>query len=139
MPISCLALPAALRRRDPLTPINTRMSLVSMYRTHGKQAAVLPLQPAFAGIRSSLIPTLTFSLQNFANGVVSKVLPNAPAGMIFGGDTGLPKNQYSQNKLANFDPRIGLVWDPHGDGRMSIRAGYGIFYDFPSFAFDQFG
>jgi hypothetical protein len=83
--------------------------------------------------------TLTFSLPNFVNGVVSKVLPNAPAGMIFGGDTGLPKNQYSQNKLANFGPRIGLVWDPHGDGRMSIRAGYGIFYDFPSFAFDQFG
>lgn len=83
--------------------------------------------------------TLTFSLDNFAKGIVSSVLPNAPAGMIFGGDTGLPKNQYSQNKLANFDPRIGIVWDPKGDGRMSIRAGYGIFYDFPSFAFDQFG
>ena len=60
-------------------------------------------------------------------------------GMIFGGDPGLPKNQYSQNKMANFDPRVGIVWDPKGDGRMSIRAGYGIFYDFPSFAFDQFG
>ncbi len=82
---------------------------------------------------------LTFSLDNFTNGVVSKVLPNAPAGMIFGGDPGLPKNQYSNNKLNNFDPRIGVVFDPKGDGRMSIRAGYGIFYDFPSFAFDQFG
>ena len=83
--------------------------------------------------------TLTFSPANFVNGVVSKVLPNAPAGMIFGGDTGLPKNQYSSNKLVNFDPRVGVVWDPRGDGKMSIRAGYGIFYDFPSFAFDQFG
>jgi len=82
---------------------------------------------------------LTFSLDNFTNGVVSKVLPNAPAGMIFGGDPGLPKNLYSNNKLNNFDPRIGIVLDPRGDGKMTIRAGYGIFYDFPSFAFDQFG
>jgi hypothetical protein len=83
--------------------------------------------------------TLTFSLPDFTNGVASKVLPNAPAGMVFGGDPELPKNQYSSNKLANLSPRVGIVWDPRGDGRMSVRAGYGFFYDFPSFAFDQFG
>lgn len=82
---------------------------------------------------------LTFSPDNFVNGVVSTVLPNAPAGMVFGGDQGLPKNQYSNNKLANFSPRVGIVWDPRGDGKTSVRAGYGFFYDFPSFAFDQFG
>jgi len=60
--------------------------------------------------------TFAFSLDNFTNGVVSKILPNAPAGMIFGGDPGLPKNQYSQNKLNNFSPRLGIVWDPKGDG-----------------------
>ena len=35
------------------------------------------------------------------------------------------------NKLAQFAPRVGLVWDPTGDTVQTIRAGGGIYYDSP--------
>jgi hypothetical protein len=81
-----------------------------------------------------------FSMAAFLANTRSKVFPNAPAGELFDGDPGGPANKkYTSNKLSNFSPRIGLVWDPNGDGRMTIRAAYGMFYDLPNFAFDQFG
>jgi hypothetical protein len=36
-----------------------------------------------------------------------------------------------QTDKNNFQPRIGLAWDPHGDGKTVVRASYGIFYDHP--------
>lgn len=34
---------------------------------------------------------------------------------------------YSNPTLRNFEPRIGLAWDPTGDGKTAVRAGFGMF------------
>ncbi len=36
-----------------------------------------------------------------------------------------------QTDTNNVQPRIGLAWDPKGDGKTVIRASYGMFYDHP--------
>ena len=46
---------------------------------------------------------------------------------IAGASVGHVKRQYDPSKL-NFSPRIGLAYDPIGDGKSSIRAGYSIAY-----------
>jgi outer membrane receptor protein involved in Fe transport len=39
--------------------------------------------------------------------------------------TGLKNNPSDKN---NFGPRIGFAYDVHGDGKMSLRGGYGLYY-----------
>ena len=73
-----------------------------------------------------------FDLTAFQQGLTSKVYTNAPAGLSFPGDPGFPGNATTSKKVAEFAPRIGLVFDPGGNGKQVVRAGYGIFYDLPS-------
>jgi hypothetical protein len=70
----------------------------------------------------------SFSLAGFYAGTISKVHPNAPAGLSFPGDAGIPDANW-KGTYTNFAPRVGLVWNPHGDGRDTLRVGASILYE----------
>jgi len=53
--------------------------------------------------------------------------PNAPPGLVFPGDPGVPKGTNFPD-YTNFAPRFGLAWNPFG-GKTTIRTGFGMFYD----------
>ena len=63
----------------------------------------------------------------FVLGVQSTKVPSAPLGLQFPGDSGIPRG-IANADTNNFAPRIGLAWDPLGDGKTSVRAGFGLFY-----------
>jgi hypothetical protein len=60
-------------------------------------------------------------------GAKSQVSPTALEGLLFPGDPGISRGIVSTD-VNNIAPRLGIAWDPKGDGRTAIRAGAGIFY-----------
>lgn len=72
-------------------------------------------------------------------GVQSTQYPTAPTGYVFPGDAGVARRSGALTRFNNFGPRISLAYAPHvgdgilhsifgGEGKSSIRVGYGIYY-----------
>jgi hypothetical protein len=64
----------------------------------------------------------------FEPGKKSQVLPNAPVGLVYPGDPGVPAGLIPTDRKA-FAPRLGFAWDPTGHGTWLLSAAYGIFYE----------
>jgi hypothetical protein len=69
-----------------------------------------------------------FRASNYYAGITSVEFPNAPAGLLFPGDAGMPKYGVTAS-YGNFAPRVGFAFDPSGDGKSSLRGGFGVFFD----------
>jgi hypothetical protein len=81
----------------------------------------------------------TFDAERMRNGIRSTVYPQAPAGLYYPGDPDFPGKSGMKTVWSNLAPRVGGSWDPGGDGRTSVRAGYGLTGDFVTgqFFFDS--
>ena len=85
---------------------------------------VTPRLTVNAGLRYELpLPyTETHNLLSlFEPGKQSQVMPNAPAGLLYPGDPGVPAGLIPADKKA-FAPRFGIAWDPTGNGKLLITS-----------------
>jgi outer membrane receptor protein involved in Fe transport len=84
-----------------------------------------------AGVRYELpfpYTELRNRLSLFQPGKQSTVMPDAPAGLLYPGDSGVSAGLIPTEYNA-FAPRVGIAWDPNGQGKSLVTAAYGIFYE----------
>lgn len=71
-----------------------------------------------------------FSLSAFQAGFHSAQYPDAPAGLLFGHDSINSHGcRFTASHWLATSPRVGIVWDPTGKGKQTIRAAFGLMHD----------
>jgi len=79
-----------------------------------------------------------FNLALFLQGYHSPAYPNAPAGLLFGHDSANPNGcAFADSHWLDVSPRLGLVWDPTGEGKQTIRAAFGLLHDNPELLYPE--
>ncbi len=124
-----LGLPAQARRTTTQAIQDGYGSVFALYAQN--EFRVSPRLTLNLGVRYDL--PIPFVDQNDAItgidiNVQSQKFPAAPRGLVYPGDPGVPRGIIPTDKN-NIAPRLGVIWDPTGRGRTSVRAAWGIFYD----------
>src|SRR6266478_3850602 len=122
-----MGLPTSLSQDAPVTGYTNSWSTGLFAQDNFR---ILPRLTLNLGLRWDIQTPPTDPLNrgtSFEVGQQSIAIPDAPTGALFVGDPGVTRGIVPV-RWRHVSPRIGLAWDPRGDGKTSIRAGAGVFY-----------
>jgi len=126
-----LGLPKSMNQDAPVTAVDNMWFYGLFLQDDYKVKPNLTLN---LGIRWDVQPAPTDPQNRFATfipGVQSKILPNAPTGLLLPGDTysggTLPRGIVA-TRYHHISPRVGFAWNPFGNGRTAVRGAGGLFY-----------
>ncbi|MEQ1948102.1 MAG: carboxypeptidase regulatory-like domain-containing protein [Bryobacteraceae bacterium] len=126
---------SSLRQQNP-NPLNTRQNFLALYVQDTwkiNQRLTLNYGVNWAPYFPGVFPqgdTFNFGIGRFVAGSRSTVIPGAPPGFTYPGDPGFNGKSGIESRWGNFNPRVGLAWDPMGDGKTVIRVGGSMAQDF---------
>jgi len=122
-----LGFPTTMNQDAPTTKINNSWYWALFLQDDFRVSRGLTLN---LGVRWDIQTPITDPLDRFlafVPGRRSTVVPTAPVGLLFPGDEGVRRGIIG-TPFKNVSPRIGIAWDPFGNGKTAIRAAAGVFY-----------